>query len=157
MATTLRESSKAGQDQVRISEFGPVSQQGVSEATRMGANLINGGATFRVWAPQALEVHLRLARTGNVINAIDDFFTPSPDTKLQLGANSHWTGFVPGVQEGDRYRFHVIGNPQPLVRDPYARELAFHGWPDVDCIVRSSSSYPWHDNGLVVFSRNPVS
>ncbi len=40
MATTLRESSKAGQDQVRIFEFGPVSQQGVSGATRMGANLI---------------------------------------------------------------------------------------------------------------------
>ncbi|MEJ7593505.1 MAG: hypothetical protein WKF77_18345 [Planctomycetaceae bacterium] len=64
MVTTLRESSKPGTDQVRKSEFGLVSQQGVSEATRMGANLVSGGATFRLWAPQALEVHLRLARKG---------------------------------------------------------------------------------------------
>jgi len=148
MVTTLRKSSNPLEDHARKSDFGPVSQQGISDATLMGANLISGGATFRVWAPQALEVHLRMARKGNTINADGDPFRPSPDTKLQLGADGHWTGFVQGVQDGDRYRFHVIGNPQPLVRDPYARELAFQGWPDVDCIVRSSSSYPWHDTGF---------
>ena len=148
MLTTWLKSGKPAETEDRKSEFGPVSQQGISDATPMGANLVMGGATFRVWAPQALEVHLRLARKDNFINADGDPFAPSPETRLQLCADGHWTGFVQGVQEGDRYRFHVIGNPQPLVRDPFARELDFHGWPNVDCIVRSASSYPWHDTGF---------
>ena len=148
MVTTLRKSSNPMEDQIRKPDFGPVSQDGISDETLMGANLVTGGATFRVWAPQALEVHLRLARKDNFINADGDPFAPSPETRLQLCADGHWTGFVQGVQEGDRYRFHVIGNPQPLVRDPFARELDFHGWPNVDCIVRSASSYPWHDTGF---------
>lgn len=148
MDVALRGSRDLAEEDLPDSEFGPVSQQGLTEAAPMGANLVPGGATFRVWAPQALEVHLRLARTGNVIGAGGDPFTPSEATKLQRYANGHWIGFVSGVREGDHYRFHLVGNPQPLVRDPYARELEFHDWPDVDCIVRSPSSYPWHDEGF---------
>ncbi len=148
MDVALQGSGRLAGNQVLGPELGPVSQQGITDATPMGANLVTGGATFRVWTPQALEVHLRLARTGNVINQSGDSFTPSAATRLHLHENGHWTGFVPGVQEGDRYRFHLVGNPQPLVRDPYARELEFHDWPDVDCIVRSPASYPWHDDGF---------
>ncbi len=31
----------------------------ISSGTPMGANLVVNGATFRVWAPGALEVHTR--------------------------------------------------------------------------------------------------
>ena len=34
------------------------SQIGISSATPMGANLVAGGASFRVWAPNALSVHV---------------------------------------------------------------------------------------------------
>ena len=129
-------------------DFGKLSQLGITDATPMGANLVPGGATFRVWAPQALEMHLRLARSGQAIKAADSF-VPSAATKLHFHSNGHWTGFVPGVREGDHYRFQVVGGaPQSLVRDPYARELEFHDWPDVDCIIRSPNSYHWHDNGF---------
>ena len=36
----------------------PASQLGISSTTPMGANLITGGATFRVWAPNALAVYV---------------------------------------------------------------------------------------------------
>ncbi len=147
MVVIMQDSASMAGEPVQDSEFGPVTQQGITEATPMGANLVAGGATFRVWAPQALEVHVRLARTGNMIGAANDAFVPSDATKLKR-QDGHWTGFVAGVREGDHYRFHIVGNPQPLVRDPYARELEFHDWPNVDCIVRSPSSYPWHDEGF---------
>ena len=128
--------------------FGTVSQQQITDATPMGANVVGGGATFRVWAPQALEVHVRMSRRSGEINAPDEAFQPSPATKLQPLDNGHWAGFVPGARVGDHYRFYLVGRPQPYVRDPYARELEFHGWPDVDCIIRDPSSYPWHDTGF---------
>ena len=148
METAVRESEVRSAESGLAREFDPISQEGITDETPMGANLTSGGATFRVWAPHALEVHVRLARTGDFINAPGDSFTPSPATRLELHPNGHWTGFVPGVREGDHYRFHLVGNPQPLVRDPHARELEFHDWPNVDCIVRSPSSYPWHDAGF---------
>lgn len=148
MNTSLQASDRSSQERLPDSGFGPVNQEHITAETPMGANLIPGGATFRVWAPQALEVHLRLARTGDVINTGKDSFAPSPATLLQRNSDGHWIGFVEGVREGDHYRFHLVGKPQPLVRDPYARELEFDDWPNVDCIVRSASSYPWHDDGF---------
>ena len=37
----------------------PASQQHITAATPMGATLVAGGATFRVWAPRANEVYIR--------------------------------------------------------------------------------------------------
>jgi 1,4-alpha-glucan branching enzyme len=102
----------------------------------MGANLKAGGATFRVWAPQALAVH-----AGGEFNgwAHDD------SSLLTPAARGHWWGFIPGVREGQRYKFYVVGEgSEGWKRDPYARELTkpFPG----DCLVRSSA-FPWHETG----------
>jgi 1,4-alpha-glucan branching enzyme len=129
-------------------EFGAVTQQGITNQTPMGAHLVPGGATFRVWAPEALEVHIRLARTGDVINEPGDAFEPCDATRLQHFSDGRWAGFVSGVQEGDHYRFYIVGRRRPYKRDPYARELEFYDWPNVDCIVRNPNSYPWHDGNF---------
>jgi 1,4-alpha-glucan branching enzyme len=51
---------------------------------------------------------------------------------------------VPGVKDGDTYRFWVRGaGSNGPKRDPYARELG-PGFPHCDCIVRDPR-YPWHD------------
>ncbi len=103
----------------------------------MGATLVAGGATFRVWAPRALRVHLRL-------NAGVEW-APGDTNALVKSTDGYWSGFVPAVGDGDRYRFWVVGegNTGPK-RDPYARELGA-GFPCCDCIVRDPTSYPWHD------------
>jgi 1,4-alpha-glucan branching enzyme len=131
----------------QVNEFGPVTQQGITVHTSMGAQLVPGGATFRVWAPEAIEVHIRLSRTGDVINEQEGPFQPTDATSLRRDARGYWAGFVPGVRDGDHYRFYVVGRQQPYKRDPYARELEFYDWPQVDCIVRDADSYPWHDTG----------
>lgn len=125
--------------------FGPASAQGIGSQTPMGANLAPGGATFRVWAPNAIEVHILLARSDHSLLEKQHEFQPTIESRLFPILNGHWAGFVPGVHDGDHYRFYLVGRAQPYVRDPYARELEFHHWPDVDGIVRSAASYPWHD------------
>src|SRR3954463_1429327 len=112
------------------------SQQHITPATPMGANLVTGGATFRVWAPRATAVHV-----------VGDFNAWARDAASALVKNSddRWTGFIPGAQDGHKYKFHVAGTgTQGLKRDPYARELT-HQWPDPDCVLRSASSFPWQD------------
>jgi len=46
-----------------------ISQANITPQTPMGANLINGGATFRAWAPRATAVYVNgtfggVARSG---------------------------------------------------------------------------------------------
>ena len=121
----------------------PTSQQHVSDATPMGATLVDGGATFRVWAPGARSVHV-------VVGGIDGY-SPSPDDALVRHADGQcWTGFVPGVTDGTKYRFWVVGEGgEGPKRDPWARELEFGDFHDTDCVVRAPGSFPWHDAGFV--------
>jgi 1,4-alpha-glucan branching enzyme len=118
------------------------SQEHISHATPMGANLIADGATFRVWAPNAEHVYVAIGGT--------DGYRPKPaDELLKNPATGHWTGYFPGVVDGSKYRFFVVGRGgSGLKRDPCARELELYGYPDCDCTVRDPGSYPWHDQNF---------
>lgn len=119
----------------------PASQDHVTAETPMGVCLVEGGATFAVWAPGAQGVYLaRDASAG---------YVPRPADELVLDPMSgRWTGFFPGVDAGARYRFFVIGpGGSGLKRDPWARELDT-GYPECDCIVVDPNAYPWHDGGF---------
>ena len=107
----------------------PASLEHIHPGTPMGANLVAGGATFRVWAPGAHSVHV-----------IGDFNGRRRDDSslLNRGDAGHWVGFVPGVRDRERYLFYVVGEGgEGPKRDPYARELQtpFPG----ECIVRDLS------------------
>jgi 1,4-alpha-glucan branching enzyme len=81
----------------------------------MGANLSADGATFRVWAPHARSVHV-----------LGDFNNRqrTDASLLTRDDHGHWLGFMPGVQDRDRYMFYVVGEgSEGPKRDPYAREL----------------------------------
>src|SRR4051812_38755815 len=125
----------------------PRSQQHVDDNTPMGATLVDGGATFRVWAPAAHSVHVvtdALAATRTM------GFVPDDEDALVRRADDTWAGYVPGLVEGSPYRFWVTGDDGAgLKRDPYARQLGtVPAFPDCDCIVRRSDGYPWHDAGF---------
>jgi 1,4-alpha-glucan branching enzyme len=115
------------------------SQKHIKENTPMGANLIAGGATFRVWAPNALKVYI----TGDFNNWQQD-----DSNLLVANANGHWTGFIPGVIRGQQYLYQVIGNGSSgPKRDPYARALTDSAYP-WNCIIENAS-FPWHDQDYV--------
>ncbi len=109
----------------------------------MGANLVpdGSGATFRVWAPRALRVHLLSEQSG---------WKPQLENLLTRDANGYWAGFWPGFADGSRYKFYIFGpGGDGPKRDPYARELSNQpAWPNPDCLVRDPRRYPWHDHAF---------
>jgi 1,4-alpha-glucan branching enzyme len=113
-------------------------QTDIGPTTPMGANLVPGGCTFRVWAPRASAVY--------VSGPFNDWARKDESSRLVKDGLGIWAGFVPGVTEGTQYKFYVVG-PTALEgykRDPYARELAAPNW---NCIVRDPKRYRWHDAG----------
>jgi 1,4-alpha-glucan branching enzyme len=114
----------------------PLTLDHIDQNTPMGANLVEGGATFRVWAPNALAVYVN-----------GDFNSPLQDdtTLLNNIGNGHWAGFVPNVTDRQEYMFYVEGEGSSgPKRDPWARELVmpFPG----KCIIRDPA-FPWHETG----------
>ena len=125
----------------------PASQEHITNATPMGANIVPGGATFRVFAPSARAIYIN-----GIFDGVDFFRKDADDSLLLVKKNNYWTGFVPNVKDGDQYLFFVVGNGfQDFKRDPYARELSTPGnylfqtvmaW----CAIHIDTT--WHDQGF---------
>ena len=112
----------------------PASQEHITSFTPMGANLIDGGATFRVWAPRAKNTWVSGEFNG---------WGHDESSLLVQHEDGRWTGFLPGLTSGAKYKFYVEGEgSEGFKRDPYARELTSQ-WPDPDCILRSAGDFPW--------------
>lgn len=119
----------------------PLSQDRITDETPLGAELVEGGATFRCWAPRARAVHVT-GRFGNTAQ-----WEPTEANLMVRDWRGYWSGFVPLVRAGDEYRFFVVGEGSSgFKRDPYARELTLDPpHPRSNCVVRSPDAYPWHD------------
>lgn len=124
----------------------PASQLNIGPATPLGATAIPGGVTFRAWAPAARELYICLKHPSGT-HPRD--FHKDPDCLMVKDAGGYWTGFVPGIADGELYRFYVVGvGSEGFKRDPHARELEFNGYPDCNCVVRDPHDYQWHDAGF---------
>jgi 1,4-alpha-glucan branching enzyme len=108
----------------------------------MGATLVPGGATFRIWAPRATAVYIAGDFNG---------WKQTPGALLKQIGNGHWAGFVLGLQEGDRYLFYVNGTGTAgYKRDPKARVLTFQpAFPYANCVIRNPGRFPWHNTGFI--------
>jgi 1,4-alpha-glucan branching enzyme len=107
----------------------------------MGAELVAGGATFRCWAPRARAVHVTGSFAGEAA------WEATPANLMTRDWRGYWSGFIPGVRDGDAYKFFVVGGATSgYKRDPYARELTREpAYPLAHCIVRDPNAYEWHD------------
>jgi 1,4-alpha-glucan branching enzyme len=121
----------------------PASLPPAADHIPMGANLVAGGATFRCWSPHSSVKNIWVC--GDFNGWVAD------DTSLLNRRGAHWVGFLPGVSDGDTYKFYVEGELGPeFKRDPYARELTkTPAYPKCDCIVRDATAYPWRDEDFV--------
>jgi 1,4-alpha-glucan branching enzyme len=111
----------------------------------MGATLTGDGATFRVWAPGAIDLYII---TDDLRRARERGWIPRESDRLLRQDDGTWTGFVPAIKDGSPYRFYVVGEGgSGFKRDPWARELGTHPpFPDCDCLVRDPETYTWHDS-----------
>jgi 1,4-alpha-glucan branching enzyme len=108
---------------------------------KMGAHLgeKNGrlGVHFAVWAPNATE-----------LTVVGDFngWNPRSNALESRGATGIWEGFVPDVDAGARYKYHITSRNRGYVvdkADPYA--FAAEIRPQTASRVWDLSTYSWGD------------
>ncbi len=107
---------------------------------RLGAHCIRHGGTpgvqFAVWAPSAESVRL----VGD-FNNWDGRVHPM---RLRI-PNGIWEIFIPGLGEGERYKFEIHTRAGVIVQktDPFG--VAFEEPPKTAAVVRDISRYTWRD------------
>jgi 1,4-alpha-glucan branching enzyme len=93
------------------------------------------GVSFAVWAPNAGGVKV----TGDF-----DYWEARAYPLRSLGSSGIWEIFIPGIQVGSRYRFHVLGadGEWRVKSDPmaFATEV-----PPANASVVTASSHTWGD------------
>jgi len=103
----------------------------------LGATLVPGGALFNTWAPRAKAVYVS-----------GDFNGWKQNAACQLNSTNGggWSGFIPGLKDGDQYLFYIEGpGGSHYKRDPRARLLTSQpAFPASNCVLRDSSRFPWH-------------
>jgi 1,4-alpha-glucan branching enzyme len=109
---------------------------------KMGAHprTINGvqGVAFAVWAPGAKRV-----------SVVGDFcaWDGRYYQMRSLGASGVWEIFIPGLGEGQKYKYELIGadGHLKLKTDPYG--TYYEAPPHNASIIHNSGNYRWHDEG----------
>ena len=94
------------------------------------------GVSFAVWAPNARGVKV----TGDF-----DYWQARAYPMRSLGASGVWEIFIPGVQVGSRYRYHVLGADGEWREksDPLAFQTEV---PPANASVVTESHYEWGDD-----------
>jgi 1,4-alpha-glucan branching enzyme len=83
----------------------------------MGATLVAGGCSFRVWAPHAE----RVCVSGPFANPA--WSPEGVPLAREPGAGSYWSAFVPGIGQDVPYKFVLQHGAEQLWRlDPYGRD-----------------------------------
>ncbi|GAB3362326.1 1,4-alpha-glucan branching protein GlgB [Modestobacter lapidis] len=94
------------------------------------------GVSFAVWAPNARGVKV----TGDF-----DYWEARAYPLRSLGSSGVWEIFIPGVQVGSRYRFHILGSDGEwrVKSDPmaFATEV-----PPANASVVTDSAHAWGDD-----------
>jgi len=96
-----------------------------------GVELVAGGASFRVWAPEHQRVEV----------VLDGGQTPVP---LHEEEGGYFAGLVDGVRAGARYRYRIDGQA-PDYPDPVARFLP--EGPHGPAEIVDPKTFAWSDEG----------
>ena len=141
----------------------------LARVDQLGATLRDGGVNFAVFSENAHRVDLCLF---DEAGKEQQQSMPLPDMEGGI-----WYGFVPGIEEGQRYGYRVHGpyapekghrfNPAKLLLDPYARALKGDlEWHDAlfgyrmgegDLTRDDRDSAPYMPKGVVVGNLEPWS
>ena len=124
---------------------------------KMGATLHNDGCTFRLWAPHAKKVQLKIWNTDGTIRITDMMH----DSAAGFGSQC-WAVFIPGVTERTNYRYIIIEKVKPVERiDAFGQCVRYPNWtgsnPD-DSDARSvvvNRNFSW-DRNYIVPDRNKM-
>ncbi len=112
----------------------------------LGSHIIeNAGTVFRVWAPNAKQVHL----AGNF-----SYWQKSSDYEMKKIPDSGiWELFVPDISEGELYKYIISGADNTLIykSDPFA--FSSQTKMETASIVHSIDKYKWHDSNWLDYKK----
>ena len=95
------------------------------------------GVTFGVWAPNAREL--------SVIGDFNRWRPGSHPLQPREDSSGVWEGFIPGLEAGERYKFHIVSRHGAYAADkgdPFA--FAWEEPPGTACRIRELD-YSWGD------------
>ncbi|MCO6045088.1 alpha-amylase family glycosyl hydrolase [Aeoliella sp. ICT_H6.2] len=120
---------------------------------RIGAHPTSQGCFFRVWAPHAERVRVRMQH--------GDLWRPhdaAEEADLDRSPSGYWSATVPGIGAGTLYRFEITSGGQVSERlDPAARDVVSSALTRSDgnsqnaSIVVESKPYPWESFSTPAF------
>jgi 1,4-alpha-glucan branching enzyme len=109
---------------------------------KLGAHLVSDGkhrgTCFSVWAPNARELSVMGSFNG---------WDPHAHPLKARGSSGIWEGFVPGVEKGALYKFHISSHHHGNVGDKADPFGVFHEKPPRTASVVWDLSYDWNDQG----------
>ncbi len=116
----------------------------VTAPAGMGAVMVDGGCGFRVWAPHAERVQVRLH--------------VEPDTPqhhdLEHEENGYWARFVSGAAPGMRYKFLITRNGETFERiDPYSGEVTHSAG---DGVIVDHGAFDWRGDSFELPPHNEL-
>jgi 1,4-alpha-glucan branching enzyme len=108
---------------------------------KLGAHLVDAGgergACFAIWAPAAREVH--------VMGDFNRWNTYSHALHAR-GSSGIWEGFVPGLDKGALYKFHINSHHHKYAVDKADPVGLFHEKPPRTASVLWNLDYQWGDS-----------
>jgi 1,4-alpha-glucan branching enzyme len=111
----------------------------------LGANIKNGGVQFAVWAPNA---------TGVALIADFNHWDGRACPMRSMGASGIWELFVPGLKEGEKYKFEIRTKEGYLriKTDPFGFFTELR--PNTASIVYDVDRYSWKSKNWKKWSLN---
>jgi len=112
----------------------------------LGSHIIeNIGTVFRVWAPNAKNVHI----TGNFCN-----WQKSAEYEMKKISDSGiWELFTPGIMEGELYKYIITAADNTIIykADPYA--FSSQTKTETASIVYNINKYKWNDTNWFEYKK----
>ncbi len=112
----------------------------------LGSHIIeNIGTVFRVWAPNAKNVHI----TGNFCN-----WQKSAEYEMKKISDSGiWELFAPGIKEGELYKYIITAADNTIIykADPYA--FSSQTKTETASIVYNINKYKWNDTNWFEYKK----
>ena len=114
----------------------------------LGCHRMDGGYTFRVWAPCATKVFV-----------VGDFNGWSEDDRMEsLEGTGFWEAFVPSrrISDGGLYKFKIYTGSDVIYKaDPFAASNG--GWKESASRVFDPATYPWRDGAWMAARKEKYS